>query len=243
MATTTQHKQIRIDGMTGDECCRKVTEALENVDGVQVESVEVGTATITADNERSIAAARQAIDSVGFSARQDVVSPKLQEPVDRSGQGRQGYRAQNSNQNAPSGIGRAATQGAEEADGADSNEDPSSTRDVVQRQGQNQGQNQSRGASQRGASAGNTGETGEEGGDQDENSPAAEMDRGAAGAKKKVGDAGRDDRDRGDPMPERVNGRGGPGKGAQGSQRPTDQDGNPTSNAGAKSGGQGGATR
>ena len=260
MATTTQHKQIRIDGMTGDECCQKVTDALENVEGVQVESVEVGSATISADNERTIASARQAIDELGFSARKDAVSPKPegqnqanadkqgQQTAQRSGQqsnqqtGQQsnqqsgsqsgsqsgqrtpsgqrndsGYRAQNSNQDAPTGIGRAAAEGAEESVEEDGQDETSTNEDSST----------------------------------DQDKPTAEIDRGAASAKKKVGDAGRDDRDRGDPMPERVKGpkdeanaRNDANKG----QRPANNDKNPSTNpgnqrSGSNTGSQGNARR
>lgn len=250
MATTTQHKQIRIDGMTGDECCQKVTEALEQVEGIEVESVEVGNATITASNEQSVTAARQAIDTLGFSARQDVASPKSQDAGKQSGQqqSQQGYRDQNSNQNAPSGIGRAATEGAREGDTGESNEDEPTQGDTAQSPGQNQGQNkaqkqgQSKGQDQgRRSGQSDTSPDGAEqmgqnqDGDQeqDQNLPTAEIDRGANAAKKQVGDAGRDDRDRGDPMPERVNGPGTDAKNTNSGQRPANQDKNPSTNSNA----------
>ncbi len=240
MATTTQQKQIRIDGMTGDECCQKVTEALEHVEGVQVESVEVGTATITASNEKAVGAARQAIDQLGFSARQDAVSPKSQGGGKQPGSdaGQQGYRTQNSNQNAPSGIGRAATEGAAEADGSDSDEDAPTERDTPQRPGTKQGRHAGRGGtSPDDTEAMNDNQSAEE--KQDENLPTAEIDRGAdANKQKKVGDAGRDDRDRGDPMPERVNGPDSSGKQTGGGQRPANQDKTPTTNPAGKPGQQ-----
>ncbi len=240
MATTTQHKQIRIDGMTGDECCQKVTKALENVEGVQVESVEVGTATITVDNEKAVAAARQAIDSTGFSARQDVVSPKSQGADKHDGrqQSQPGYRTQNSNQNAPSGIGRAATEGAAEADGGDSNEDSPSSRDTAQRPGTKQSRHAGQGGTSPDDAEGmNDTQSAEE--KQDENLPTSEIDRGAdANKQKKVGDAGRDDRDRGDPMPERVNGPGSSTKQVGSGPRPANEDKNPTTNPAGKPGQQ-----
>lgn len=52
---------MKIDGMTCGHCVAQVTEALKGVDGVTVEQVNVGAATVSFDpdatSERNIAAA------------------------------------------------------------------------------------------------------------------------------------------------------------------------------------------
>jgi copper chaperone CopZ len=62
-------RTLKIDGMSGDHCVQKVKGALEGVNGVETESVGVGTATIDAD-KAGCDAACQAIDRAGFQARE-----------------------------------------------------------------------------------------------------------------------------------------------------------------------------
>ena len=61
---------LSIDGMHCGGCVRRVTTALERVTGVEVGSVEVGSAQMVFDSSRSgpdeIAAA---VNRIGFSAR------------------------------------------------------------------------------------------------------------------------------------------------------------------------------
>ena len=61
---------LSIDGMHCAACVRRVTNALTGVDGVQVESVEVGSAKVAFDPKQispeQIAAA---VDRIGFPAR------------------------------------------------------------------------------------------------------------------------------------------------------------------------------
>lgn len=56
---------IAIEGMHCDACVRRVKKALEAADGVRVERVEVGSATITAAPEAQ-AAALEAIRKAGY---------------------------------------------------------------------------------------------------------------------------------------------------------------------------------
>jgi copper chaperone len=61
---------LSIDGMHCEGCVRRVTTTLERVRGVEVDSVEVGSARVAFDSSRSgpdeIAAA---VNRIGFSAR------------------------------------------------------------------------------------------------------------------------------------------------------------------------------
>ena len=61
--------KLSIEGMHCDGCVRRVTNALTAVEGVRVESVEVGSATVIADPARvtpqQIAVA---VDRIGFTA-------------------------------------------------------------------------------------------------------------------------------------------------------------------------------
>lgn len=226
-----QHKQIRVDGMTGDDCCQKVTDALNNVDGITVESVEVGSVTLSAEDEKAVNAARATIDEQGFSARSDLLTPPRkndsgEENMDdlRSQQGTR-YTSQNSSQNAATGISRAVVQGAEQVGGNSGGQNA--------RQGA--GQNTGHGAGLKPAAGRQAGDRDVVSGD-DEDAPTADLDPINVGiAKKPVGDAGRDDRDRGDPMPERVKGNP-PNQfnNPRGEAKPANRDPNPTTNLGTK---------
>jgi copper chaperone len=61
--------RFSIEGMHCDGCVRRVTNALAAVEGVRVDSVQVGSATVAADPARvspkQIAAA---VDRIGFTA-------------------------------------------------------------------------------------------------------------------------------------------------------------------------------
>jgi len=68
MSTTTANtKTLEIDGMTGDVCVKKVTDALKGVKGVTIDSVSVGEATIKADDV-ACKAACAAIKTAGYEA-------------------------------------------------------------------------------------------------------------------------------------------------------------------------------
>ena len=60
--------RLSIDGMHCDACVRRVTNALKGVEGVRVESVEVGSANVAFDaaivDPEQIAAA---VDQIGFA--------------------------------------------------------------------------------------------------------------------------------------------------------------------------------
>lgn len=62
------HMTMKIDGMTCGHCVSQVTKALERMDGVRVEKVEVGAAAVaydpTATSETRI---REAIEEQGYA--------------------------------------------------------------------------------------------------------------------------------------------------------------------------------
>lgn len=59
---------MKIDGMTCGHCVAAVKSALDGVDGVEVERVAVGTATVAFDPARtSTEAIAQAIEDEGYS--------------------------------------------------------------------------------------------------------------------------------------------------------------------------------
>jgi copper chaperone len=60
---------LEIQGMSCSHCVRAVEEALRSVDGVQVETVKIGSATIRYDGRsEQIDAAIDAIGEAGFDA-------------------------------------------------------------------------------------------------------------------------------------------------------------------------------
>lgn len=66
--STTQTDTLSIDGMSCDHCVKLVREALEDVEGVTVDDVEVGAATVTYDADAlSQATFADALDDAGFS--------------------------------------------------------------------------------------------------------------------------------------------------------------------------------
>ena len=61
---------LAIEGMHCGACVRRVTSALQGVDGVQVSSVEIGLAKITFDAEKTSAKEiSAAVDRIGFTTR------------------------------------------------------------------------------------------------------------------------------------------------------------------------------
>jgi copper chaperone len=61
---------LSIEGMHCGGCVRRVTTALEGVKGVELGSVEVGSAQMTFDPNRvSVEEIAAAVDRIGFSAR------------------------------------------------------------------------------------------------------------------------------------------------------------------------------
>ena len=66
---TTSGRTLQIDGMTGDVCVQHVTDAIQSVPGVRIQSVTVGAATIECD-QAACNAVCTAIDGKGFMARE-----------------------------------------------------------------------------------------------------------------------------------------------------------------------------
>jgi copper chaperone CopZ len=63
---------LSIEGMHCEGCVRRVSTALQGVAGVEIDSVEVGSAQMTFEpNQASAEAIAAAVDSIGFSARVD----------------------------------------------------------------------------------------------------------------------------------------------------------------------------
>lgn len=69
-ATTNTTRTLKIDGMSGDACVKKVTAALRDVPGVSTQSVSVGSATFKGD-ESACDAACAAIDAAGYKSRKE----------------------------------------------------------------------------------------------------------------------------------------------------------------------------
>jgi copper chaperone CopZ len=61
--------QLSIEGMHCDACARRVTNALNGVEGVRVESVEVGSANVAFDAATvALEQIAAAVDRIGFTA-------------------------------------------------------------------------------------------------------------------------------------------------------------------------------
>lgn len=74
-ATTNTTRTLKIDGMTGDACVKKVTAALRDVPGVSTQSVTVGSATFKGD-EAACDAACSAIDAAGYTSHSETGASK-----------------------------------------------------------------------------------------------------------------------------------------------------------------------
>jgi copper chaperone len=62
--------KLKIDGMHCDGCVRRVTQALNAAGGIQVNSVEVGSASVTVDPAQvSPERIKAALENIGFTAR------------------------------------------------------------------------------------------------------------------------------------------------------------------------------
>jgi len=59
---------LRIDGMHCGSCVRRVTQALNSTQGVQVEEVRIGAARLKSDDSLPLDAAIAALGKAGFSA-------------------------------------------------------------------------------------------------------------------------------------------------------------------------------
>jgi copper chaperone CopZ len=66
---TKSSRTLQIDGMSGEDCCKKVTGALKGVSNVATHNVKVGTAHIEAD-DAGCKDACKAIDGAGFKAHE-----------------------------------------------------------------------------------------------------------------------------------------------------------------------------
>jgi copper chaperone len=62
---------LSIEGMHCGACVRRVTDALGKIDGVEVDSVEVGSARMTFDSERAtVEKIAGAVNKIGFTIRE-----------------------------------------------------------------------------------------------------------------------------------------------------------------------------
>jgi copper chaperone CopZ len=73
-ATKTQTRNLKIDGMSGDACVKKVTSALNDVENVTTQSVRVGSAVISADT-RGCDAACAGVTAAGFPTHEATIAP------------------------------------------------------------------------------------------------------------------------------------------------------------------------
>ncbi|MBM3762631.1 MAG: heavy metal transporter [Acidobacteria bacterium] len=65
--TMSERIELKIDGMHCDACVRRVGMLLKRVDGVEVEKVVVGGATVTAREGVSVAELERAVEGGGFT--------------------------------------------------------------------------------------------------------------------------------------------------------------------------------
>lgn len=66
--STAEQETLSIDGMSCEHCVKLVREALDDLDGVTVENVEIGTATVSYDRGAvSRDAFATALDDAGFT--------------------------------------------------------------------------------------------------------------------------------------------------------------------------------
>lgn len=91
MKTELEKCVIAIGGMTCDECVKKVTSALQSVEGVRVESVVIGRAIVQVDDPITCQRACDAIDEVGYSATAEDPST----PFTEQGQTKTALQSQN----------------------------------------------------------------------------------------------------------------------------------------------------
>ncbi len=89
-SATLTNRNLKIDGMNGDGCVKKVTSALKNCSGVTTESVEVGSATIEAD-QNGCDAACKAIGNAGYKAREENRSGKENDSMRASAKNPSGH--------------------------------------------------------------------------------------------------------------------------------------------------------
>jgi copper chaperone len=59
---------LRIDGMHCGSCVRRVTQALNSTEGVQVEEVRIGAARLKSEDSQPVDAAIAALGKAGYSA-------------------------------------------------------------------------------------------------------------------------------------------------------------------------------
>jgi len=59
---------LRIDGMHCGSCVRRVTQALNSLEGVKVEEVRIGAARVTAEDRPRLDAVVAALGNAGYSA-------------------------------------------------------------------------------------------------------------------------------------------------------------------------------
>jgi copper chaperone len=63
---------LSIEGMHCGACVRRVSTALEKIEGVRIESVKVGAAKVAFDpNQTNVEEVARAINRIGFTARQE----------------------------------------------------------------------------------------------------------------------------------------------------------------------------
>lgn len=130
-STTPSNRTLEIDGMHGEACVQKVTGALKGVRGVTTQSVQVGSANITAD-DTACSAACGAVGASGYKVRER--DSNAQGGSDHSKGGQSGQAGQ-SNQAGQSGQGSSANQGSPTNQGYPSNQGNQSNQGTQGNQG------------------------------------------------------------------------------------------------------------
>ncbi|MBL9120107.1 MAG: hypothetical protein JNL80_09360 [Phycisphaerae bacterium] len=62
-------RNMQIDGMKGDQCVQEVNKALRGLSGVEVKSVNVGSAVLDCQDDEAFATAQQAVNDAGYESR------------------------------------------------------------------------------------------------------------------------------------------------------------------------------
>lgn len=80
-------RNMQIDGMKGDQCVQEVNKALRGLNGVEVKTVNVGSAVLECQDDEAFATAQQAVNDAGYEARPGQgVDKSTQESGSRQGQ-------------------------------------------------------------------------------------------------------------------------------------------------------------
>lgn len=148
-STTPSNRTLEIDGMHGEACVQKVTSALKGVRGVTTQSVQVGSANITAD-ETACSAACGAVGASGYKVRERGAAGQSGQPT----QGSSANQGSPTNQGYPSNQGNQSNQGTQGNQGGQTN--PGNRTGQVEPKSGNQGSGVNAGGGAHGQSSAGT---------------------------------------------------------------------------------------